>query len=729
MKTLFTPLVWLFMLVGFNELQANDLWSLYCPNDTTVSCDAELWDLSTFGNAYYHDAYGYHSAGTPTVSKHMNGCGGGYIRRTWTIEDPYWNIQKCTQTIYIGSPGGVFKESNIHWPKKEITLVGCNPNTDPSVTGEPTYDIVGCSMIAVGHTDKLYTVNESCKKLMRTWKVMDWCQANVGGAWAKDGIWEYIQTIIILNNDIPAVVCPKDTLVMTMDCHYADVVLPDLKVDSSSCGGKYTITNNSPYSTSKGANASGRYPVGVTKVSYIIQYGCGSKKYCEFYITVRGGKAPTPICISELAIGLMGMDSNKDGINDLGMVSIWAKDLNLKSEPNCGYGQLTFSFSPDSLVMSKTFTCDDLGINQVKMYVKDQGGNQSYCQVRVDVQNNGAKIENCVRKTTEPGAGEVNSSTKYSFFGKAKDVNGNSLENIELSLYNKDSLYVESTKTIPVITMVKDSFVNASGAMVYFFEPDTTYETVTDTTVNTASILKKKSLSNGKFSFDKCLLGGQDYVLEVKTPEKNGTINTYDLKLIADFAFGNVLPKNELVKLAADIDGSGVIDAQDLQLMLDYFAGKNPEGIGSARFVLNAEGRSAMGESFIFESVSKSISNVELVLINLGDVSNTAGDIPGFNINQPNFGAQKANIGIQQLSMYPNPFAGQLFLQVTVANNQNTTLRLFDQLGKLARTMPINLNQGEQTVSMDFSDLHSGVYIYQINVDDQIHSGKLIKQD
>nr|MBP7645052.1 hypothetical protein [Saprospiraceae bacterium] len=63
MKTLFTPLVWLFMLVGFNELQANDLWSLYCPNDTTVSCDAELWDLSTFGNAYYHDAYGYHSAG------------------------------------------------------------------------------------------------------------------------------------------------------------------------------------------------------------------------------------------------------------------------------------------------------------------------------------------------------------------------------------------------------------------------------------------------------------------------------------------------------------------------------------------------------------------------------------------------------------------------------------------------------------------------------------------
>ena len=163
--------------------------------------------------------------------------------------------------------------------------------------------------------------------------------------------------------------------------------------------------------------------------------------------------------------------------------------------------------------------------------------------------------------------------------------------------------------------------------------------------------------------------------------------------------------------------------------MLDYFAGKNPEGIGSAHFVLNAEGRSAMGESFIFESVSKSISNVELVLINLGDVSNTAGDIPGFNINQPNFGAQKANIGIQQLSMYPNPFAGQLFLQVTVANNQNTTLRLFDQLGKLARTMPINLNQGEQTVSMDFSDLHSGVYIYQINVDDQIHSGKLIKQD
>lgn len=734
MKKLFTRVLWLSIVFCTTKVYSNEaLWSLICPNDTTVACSADISDLSKFGNAVYHDHNGYHSAGTPVVKKYLNGCGGGYITRTWTVEDPYWNLEKCTQTIYVGLPGGTFKEKNIHWPQKEVFLTGCDPDTDPSVTGKPTYDQVGCSMIAVGKTDNLYEVNASCKKLIRRWKVMDWCQAN-GGAWAQDGIWYFDQYIMIINNDIPEVDCPNDTTVVVEDCNYGEVVLPTLEVDPSSCGGEYTITNNSPYARSKGANASGRYPVGKTKVVYTIQYGCGSKKYCEFFVTVKGGKAPTPICIAEVAVPLMGRDTDADGRNDEGMVQIWAKDLNLKSEPGCGGSTLFYSFSPDSIVMFKTFTCDDLGPNPVKMYVSDKTGNQSYCLVNVVIQNNKANIIDCVRKEDgngnggdpnngsggDPNNGNPPASNALTISGKLTDAFGKPVSGAKIGIIGENVW--KKTTTYDTTTVAKrDSFVNSSGITIHFNYTDTVLIAKVDSVLTNGEVMNKTTGADGLFRFENMLELKKNYLLkpEVSTLP---VLDIEDLKILVDYAFGYKSIKTDIDLYRSDLNEDGLVNMEDVDLMIKYLREANADFYGQHKFWFN---ENLLGASLGYAEISASKTSEKIQVIFKGDLSNVN---PTREKSSTNNLQSIITNRIDQFDIFPNPTDGQLNVNFNGLKEGVVGLRLFDQTGRLVKTENWQANKGEQTFKTDVSTLLPGIYFYQVQSDYSAYSGKIIKQ-
>lgn len=730
MKKLFTGVLWLFFVGLAAEAKATVVWSLFCPNDTTVSCDADITNLSRFGTAYYHDAYGYHDAGAPVVSKHLNGCGGGYITRTWTVEDPYWNWQKCTQTIYIGLPGGLFKEKNIHWPQKEVYLTGCDADTDPSKTGKPTYDQIGCSMIAVGKTDNLYEVNSSCKKLIRRWKVMDWCQAGAGG-WGNDGIWYYDQYIMIINNEIPEVECPSDTTIVVEDCNYGDVVLPSLEVDPSSCGGQYTISNNSPYATSKGANASGRYPVGKTKVTYAIQYGCGSKKYCDFYITVKGGKVPTPICVAELAIGLMGKDTNSDGVNDEGMVQIWAKDLNLKSEPGCSGGSLNYSFSPDSIVMFRTFTCADLGPNPVKMYVSDHSGNQSYCLVNVIVQNNKANITPCERAGDEGNEGDDDEedeeddstpgdSTSLVLAGKVVDAYGKALSGIKMKVISENQwTYVTVFDTITVEK--QDSFVNSSGITIHYNYTDTLVVSSIDSSQKNPQVYIQSTDQNGQFRFAEDLQKNANYYLQ---PEA-GTAplpDIEDLKVLVDLAFGYKPINSDEDLFRADLNDDGLVNMDDVDLFIQFMKDDQAEFYGKYRFIFNDE---IEATGLNYENLQASKLQEKVMILFKGELS----EVKPSKLKTPENNIQGLLASrINEFEMYPNPTAGNLNIHFRSLNEGKIYLRLYDQTGKLVQTENWQAAQGSQTLTTDISRLQTGIYFYQVQSDYSQFNGKIFRE-
>ena len=252
MKTnIYARIYWLgifFLIQSVSLLQAKDAksavsFTINCPPNAYVSCHDELWDLSAYGNATYTINYHTYSAGNPTVQYNLNSCNAGTITRTWTVEDPYWNWVSCTQTIYVssGGSGGPL----IDWPE-DIELTGCNPNTNPyqlpDPNNYPTWEGGDCSMLGRSYSDMLFTVNSQCKKIMRTWKVLDWCNFSPSNGY---GIYTKVQIIYIVNNTAPAFTCPAEITVNAFNCKDAELVTAPLTIDPSVCGGYYEITNNS----------------------------------------------------------------------------------------------------------------------------------------------------------------------------------------------------------------------------------------------------------------------------------------------------------------------------------------------------------------------------------------------------------------------------------------------------------------------------------------------------
>lgn len=386
------------LFVSF-QLVASDLETavfdvgITCPGDKWVDCDAELWSLYEYGHAYFKDYNGTYRLPEPVEHWYLNDCNTGYITRTWKHKS-YGRWYECTQTIHVGNTG---YGSEIHWPKDNLVLEGCNPNilpeNLPAYYNKPHYNSGSCDMMIHTYKDQQFSFGGGCKKIIRKWTVINWCEY-VPNSYPKKGYFEHYQTIKIINNEAPHAYENPVIEVNSSDCDGGYVEIPELTVSGQDCNDGYKITNSSPYSTSNGADASGVYPVGTHTIYYSVEYACGSSKTFSQVVKVINTSAPVPICLSGVSIALMPVDEDRDGVPEDGSVLIWAKDIDFKSYSPCGL-ELTYSFSADSLVMSTEFTCAHVGVNELSVYVTDENGKQSYCQVGLFVQNNAANIPNC----------------------------------------------------------------------------------------------------------------------------------------------------------------------------------------------------------------------------------------------------------------------------------------------------------------------------------------------
>ncbi|MEZ4980003.1 MAG: carboxypeptidase-like regulatory domain-containing protein [Saprospiraceae bacterium] len=72
-----------------------------------------------------------------------------------------------------------------------------------------------------------------------------------------------------------------------------------------------------------------------------------------------------------------------------GTVTLNAEYFNNASLDNCSQNaNLDFSFSVDIADSLMTFTCAEVGINSVTMWVTDEIGNSDRCQTFIDIQDN-----------------------------------------------------------------------------------------------------------------------------------------------------------------------------------------------------------------------------------------------------------------------------------------------------------------------------------------------------
>ena len=111
----------------------------------------------------------------------------------------------------------------------------------------------------------------------------------------------------------------------------------------------------------------------------------------------------------------------------------------------------------------------------------------------------------------------------------------------------------------------------------------------------------------------------------------------------------------------------------------------------------------------------------------LGNVQNTGEGLSKRTYTQINFDGTKLPESYDLSQNYPNPFNPATTINYQMPQTGFVTLRVYDILGKEVATL-VNQqkNQGRYSVNFDASRLASGVYIYQLRVNDYVSSKKML---
>lgn len=399
-----------------------------CADDITIECRADYNDFTKVGKATATDNCDVTIKNIDLVN--VNQCGVGTVKRTWLATDLGGRTAACVQLIHLvnSKPFNINAadpndpNDDIEWPKDFVTN-GCGPNTAPAVAGQPVIKSDDCDVIAVNFTDtNLPAQGQGCAKILRKWIVIDWCiyKANVTPV---KGYWEYAQMITINNTEPPkfsatysdvtinadngSCTSGKGTFTFdaTDDCTLATALLYSIKVD---------FGNNTSIDKSYATNTfTEDFPMGVNRVTVSVLDGCGNVRTTSFKVTVKDAKKPTPVCHVGIAVDLMQVGKN-------GMVTMDAKVFDAGSFDNCtAASDLTISIEPS------TFTCSNLGMNAVKLIVKDKAGNEDFCTTFIDIQDNMGACPPSPTSSTATIAGDIKTEKGDGVDEVGMKVNGN----------------------------------------------------------------------------------------------------------------------------------------------------------------------------------------------------------------------------------------------------------------------------------------------------------------
>lgn len=81
------------------------------------------------------------------------------------------------------------------------------------------------------------------------------------------------------------------------------------------------------------------------------------------------------------------------------------------------------------------------------------------------------------------------------------------------------------------------------------------------------------------------------------------------------------------------------------------------------------------------------------------------------------------------IKVFPNPFSTNTSIEFNLADNKNISVSIFDIAGRSIKTIPTNnLVSGVNKISIDLSNLQSGIYFCKISSNDNRQTIKLIKK-
>ncbi|MCF8244057.1 MAG: hypothetical protein K9J37_02955 [Saprospiraceae bacterium] len=353
----------------------------------------QAW-LNGFGDANFYDNCGATITELP-YAENINSCGEGHIIRFWKVVDNSGNVSgTCEQHIYV------IPQSD--WV---IKFPADFYGSCDDIVAAQDIEIVnfGCDLFAVTHNDQYFALtpgDSACYKIVRTWKVINWCSYNTSltfqvvdhnplGIWVDEedfnnyGAYQYQQIIKIYDDTPPVLSYPFDNQFCSVDasCAVGDVYLP-IQIDGV-CSNAFTVVyhldlfNDLTYDLNGTGIFDGPLPLGNHRIVYVVQDGCNNISQLAVNFQVKDCKKPTAVCENGLIVELM----------PTGMVPVCAAALDYGSYDNCP-GDLIISFSQDINDTCRIFTCLDFGVNPVNIWVTDAAGNQDFCTTFINIQDN-----------------------------------------------------------------------------------------------------------------------------------------------------------------------------------------------------------------------------------------------------------------------------------------------------------------------------------------------------
>ena len=326
-------------------------------------------------------------------------CAGSYtavVNRTWTAtgNSTYGNTGTCMQQIFIqrlSMDDVVFPVDRDGIDAPVLACVGAA--IDPSITGTPTLygksiypSFGGLCEINVGYSDQIDPTCGGSKQIHRIWTAVNDC---------TNEFQTYIQTIKLVDEQAPTIICISDTLRFTTNQHdcAATVSLPTvIATDVCSDVSVQMVTPNGIVNTNGGLLNG--LQQGLHKIEYIATDACGNKAVCIVHVEVSDIDGPTAVCNnSQVAIGPSGwVDVNASTFDDGSYDDCCdAVSFQVKRENNT-----TSNFSD---IVS--FSCEDLGKNiNVILQVIDCFGNSSQCTASILVINDNSTNIQCPANLT-----------------------------------------------------------------------------------------------------------------------------------------------------------------------------------------------------------------------------------------------------------------------------------------------------------------------------------------
>jgi len=460
---------------------------------------------------------------------------------------------QCVQVIEVRQVQS-FTEDDIIWPESFDTM-GCrislSPDDLPDEYARPRFRRKPCSKPGYSYKEFRLTFGPACTKIVRKWKVVDWCTWDPYDP-QSGGIWTKYQVIKLTQKDTPHIVgWRREWVVDAQNCDGAYIDM-DTVIAVDTCGHVLKVRHTSPFADTSGPDASGFYPIGETIFYYVVEYGCGKELKLKVRVVVKPTIPPLVICKRGIIAVLMGIDTNRDGVNDVGMVDVWAKDLDKKSSPACGNGPLRFSFSPDTTDMVRTFTCDHVGENEVEIWVTDVQGNQSFCRTKVIIQNNRARIAHC----------QPDSLRRVRFVGKIEQYSKADLSKVRVGLVDVDSRRsIVHTRADTSVVERRDTFIGQSGTVYVRRWWDTTVVVQRDTVYAWDTVWLAVD-SRGQFQSDSLAGGRRWSALGTYREPMTMRADIVDVMYLRQYLWGQVSLTAEQY-IAADVNHDGRVDSED----------------------------------------------------------------------------------------------------------------------------------------------------------------------